>query len=181
MKKTSITLAVLCILSTFLLCTNANAQSTNNNFRFGIGIDGLVPVGNLTNTSNFGLGITPKLQYTFTDKFALTFTSGFYDFFGKKISLDQALGVYGSVRTNLEIIPVKAGARYFVTPDLYLAGEAGVGLEVENGGGPADLLLSPAIGYASKHWDVSLRYENLSANGGSVGFLGLRVAYGFGL
>lgn len=181
MKKTSFTLAVFCILSVFLFCTNANAQSTNSNFRLGIGVDGLVPVGSLTNTSNFGLGITPKLQYTFTNKFAVTLTSGFYNFFGKTITLADGLGGTVSLKTKLQIVPVKLGARYFVTPDFYVAGEAGVGFEVENGSGPTDLLLSPAVGYASKHWDVSLRYEDITHNSNSVGFLGLRVAYGFGL
>ena len=181
MKKKSNLLATLCIIAAFLLCTNAKAQSTGSKFRLGIGIDGLVPVGNLTNTTDFGLGITPRLQYTFNNNFALTFTSGFYHFFGKKIPLDQALGVSGTIKTNLEIVPVKAGAKYFVTPSIYLGGEAGVGFEVENGGGPADLLISPSVGYATKDWEVGLRYEILSNQHSSAGFLGLRIAYGFGL
>jgi Outer membrane protein beta-barrel domain len=181
MKKTTNLVAAICLAAASLLCTKASAQSSDSKFRFGIGVDGLLPVGSLTNSVNFGLGITPRLQYSVSDKFALTFTSGFYHFFSKQIHLTSPLGVVFTGKYDLDIVPVKAGVKYFVLPNIYLAGEAGVGFEVEDGGGPADLVLSPGIGYASKSWDVGLRYENFHNNTGSIGVFGLRVAYGFKL
>lgn len=183
MRKTSKLLAPLCLAAACLLGANANAQSNDSKFRFGIGVDGLIPVGNLTNTVNFGLGITPRLQYSVNNKFALTFTSGFYHFFTKKIYLTEGLGAGSSIENDLDIIPVKAGVKYFVLPNIYLAGEAGASFEVENGGGPVELILSPSFGYASKNWDIGLRYENFHGENYNYSFavIGLRVAYGFGL
>lgn len=181
MKKTTHLVAAICMIAACLLFTDANAQSNDSKFRFGIGVDGLVPVGSLTNNENFGLGITPRLQYSVSDKFALTFTSGFYHFFSKQIYYSAPLGAAITGKYDLDIVPVKAGVKYFVLPNIYLAGEAGVGFEVEDGGGPADLLLSPGVGYSSKNWDIGLRYENFHNNTGAIGVFGVRLAYGFKL
>ena len=181
MKKTSNLIMALFLVAASLLCNNANAQNNDSKFRFGIGIDGLLPVGNFTNTVNFGLAITPRLQYNVDNKFALTFTSGFYHFFTKKIFLTQGLGAGSTIENDLDIVPVKAGIKYFVLPNIYVAGEAGAGFEVEDGGGPVDLILSPSLGYASKNWDIGLRYENFRGQNASAGVFGIRIAYGFGL
>lgn len=163
--------------------SHANAQSaTPNPLRFGIGVEGLLPVGNTSNTLNFGLGITPRLQYSLSDKVALTFTSGIYHFFPKTVTY-PATGAFPGFTTKYksDIIPVKVGAKFFVGSNFYLAGEVGAAFEVAEGGGPVHFLASPGIGYATKKWDIGARYENFSGNGYSDGIIGLRVAYGFGL
>jgi hypothetical protein len=177
---------LFCIILTALILfvrINVSAQSiTPNNLRFGIGVDGLLPVGNSTSTLNFGLGITPRLQYSLSDKVALTFTSGIYHFFPKTVTY-SASGAFPGFTTKYEsdIIPVKVGAKFFVNSNFYLSGEVGVAFEVANGGGPVHFLASPGIGYATKKWDIGARYENFSGNGYSDGIIGLRIAYGFGL
>ncbi|MES2377534.1 MAG: hypothetical protein V4553_13200 [Bacteroidota bacterium] len=165
------------------VCSNASAQSvTKSNLRFGIGVDGLLPVGNATNTLNFGLGITPRLQYGISDKVALTFTSGIYHFFPKTVTY-AATGSYPgfTAKYKSDIIPVKVGAKFFVGSNFYLGAEFGAGFEVADGGGPVHFIASPSIGYATKKWDIGARYENLGSNSYSDGVIGLRVAYGFGL
>lgn len=172
------------IIAPVFLGNNAKAQSNDSKFRLGIGVDGLVPAGNLSNTENFGLGITPRLQYNIDKQFSLTFTSGFYHFFSKNIPLNVPLGNGSSAILSdfkLQIVPVKGGLKYFVLPDLYLAAEAGAGFEVEDGGGPVDLILSPSIGFTSKSWDIGLRYENFRGSNSSAGVFGMRIAYGFKL
>jgi hypothetical protein len=90
------------------------------------------------------------------------------------------------------MVPIKAGIKYFVSSNIYLAGEAGVGIETKAfnyQGEPDDLasqthtklLLSPGVGYANKHWDVGVRYENYSGSSANYGTVALRLAYGFGL
>jgi hypothetical protein len=161
--------------------TQSNAQSIQKGkLRFGIGVDGLVPVGNLSNTTNFGLGVTPRLQYGIADNVALTFTSGIYHFFPKDLYIQSSSQLY-KYQYDLDLIPVKAGIKAFVSSHVYIAGEAGVGFQVDNGGGDTKYLASGAIGYATKKWDFGIRYENFSGNGYRNGVIGLRVAYGFGL
>ena len=161
--------------------TQSKAQSIDKGrLRFGIGADALVPVGNLNNSTNFGLGITPRLQYGLSNKVALTFTSGIYHFFPKNMYAQTATQLY-AYRWDLDVIPVKVGFKAFVTSNIYIGGEAGMGFQVDNGGGDSEYLYSGAVGYANKKWDFGIRYENFSGNGYRNGMIALRVAYGFGL
>jgi hypothetical protein len=45
--------------------------------------------------------------------------------------------------------------------------------------GPKRFLLSPAVGYGNKHWDVGFHFERFSG-GADYGLAALRIAYGFG-
>lgn len=168
---------------TLFICSNANAQSTEkSNLRFGIGVDGLLPVGNLSNTENFALGITPRLQYRLSSTVSLTFTSGLYHFFPKTVTY-PAVGILPAVTVKYksDIIPVKAGAKFFLSDNIYFGAEAGAGFQVAEGGGPVALILAPGIGYANRKWDINARYEDFTYNGYSNDVVGLRIAYGFGL
>jgi len=188
MRKTKILLAAAILTFGLFIGNNAKAQSVaDGKFRFGIGVDGLLPIGNLSQTENFGLGITPRLQYGIGNNTALTFTSGFYHFFPKSVFIPDngyvvnGVPVQGTYKYKLDIIPVKVGIKQFISKDFYFGAEAGAGFEVEDGGGPVKLILSPAFGYASKHWDVAARYEGFFGQNSNYGTVGLRIAYGFGL
>jgi len=53
-----------CSGSSYILYNKCEAQTTNpNQWRFGIGVEGGIPTGNVTNVSNFDLGGTARLQY----------------------------------------------------------------------------------------------------------------------
>ena len=182
-KKTSKLLCTLLTALGLFIGSNVKAQSVPAKpLRFGIGLEGLFPVGNTAQAINPGLGLTPRLQYTLSDKVALTFTSGIYHFFPKTINYSASGAFPGFTTQNKsDIIPVKVGAKIFVHPNFYLSGEVGAAFEVADGGGPVHFLASPGIGYANKKWDIGARYENFSGNGYSDGIVALRVAYGFGL
>jgi hypothetical protein len=188
--KTATKFAALVFTVTLLFIgANSFAQSTpKSKFRFGIGVDALTPLGDFHNyQSNFGLGVTPRLQYGLTDRVALTFTSGFYRFFSKTYEYG---GMNDPIKTlPQDIIPVKLGLKAFITKNIYLGGEIGAGFETNNTGSytgngngrNTKLIASGGIGYASKNWDIGARYENFSGGKTQYGTLGLRIAYGFGL
>ncbi|PJJ79508.1 hypothetical protein [Mucilaginibacter auburnensis] len=184
MKITSTKLIAATVLAMFFVNNSAKAQSLpESKLKFGIGLDGILPVGNLTNTANFGLGLTPRLQYGVSENVAVTFTTGIYHFFTKEIRIPSGLpGQYNTMENKLDLIPVKAGVKSFVSSNVYFSGEIGVALQVDNGGGGSQFIASPGVGYAGDKWDLGVRYENLSKTGSnSAGFIGLRLAYGFGL
>lgn len=164
--------------------TNVKAQTTPpNQLRFGVGVEGLLPTGGLHDISNVGLGGTARLQYGVNNSVAVTLTSGYYNYFGKKI-IDGSDAKYPS----FGLVPVKAGAKAFLGDGFYFAGEVGAGFETKDdyrnvdGSKSTKLILSPGLGYASKSWDVGVRYENFSGgDSGNYGTVGLRIAYGFGL
>lgn len=174
---------LLCtVLAAFMLfiCSTVKAQSVHeSHLRFGLGVEGLLPVGNASQSINPGIGITPRLQYGLTDSWALTFTTGLYHFFPKTITIPATqFSAESKFKNKSDVIPVKIGAKYFFCSNFYLSGEVGAGFEVGSGQKSAHFLYSPGLGYASKNWDIGVRYENYNGNDGIVG---LRVAYGFGL
>ena len=159
--------------------TNVKAQTTPaNTIRFGIGLEVGAPTGNAHDASKFELGGTARLQYGVSNDLALTLTSGYYNFFASQYAKD--LG-----GRSLGMVPVKAGIKAFVGNGFYFSGEVGAGFEVhpifEGGDKNTKLILSPGVGYATKSWDVGVRYENYSGQNNNYGLVGLRLAYGFGL
>ncbi len=181
--KTRSTKPFYIIVATFLLFggSSAKAQSAMaGKFNLGIGFDALATVGNEVVRENLALGLTPRLQYGVSNRFAITLTSGFYSFFSTdpdKEFIQDAMNISKST-----IIPVKLGAKVFLGNNFYLAGEAGaVFEEARNPQDRVHFLWSPGIGYATKHWDIGARYEDFSGDRYTDGVIGLRVAYGFGL
>jgi hypothetical protein len=185
-KTKMITIAVAAVA--ILFAGKVKAQTTDvNKFRFGIGVEAGAPTGNAHDISNFELGGTARLQYGASKNLALTLTSGYYNMFGKEIP-----GQDGLKYKSLGMVPVKAGIKAFFAQNIYFSGEVGAGFETsafgdfkgdETPGLEKDtkLILSPGLGYASKSWDVGVRYENYSGQSNNYGLVGLRVAYGFGL
>ncbi|RFZ94573.1 hypothetical protein D0C36_03235 [Mucilaginibacter conchicola] len=173
MKKVNKLIAAAFTAAALFIGTNVNAQTTpKSNWRLGIGVEGLAPVGDLHTGSNFGLGGTARLQYGLGSNVALSLTSGYYNFFAKEVN-----GIKGD---DLGIVPVKAGIKAFVANNIYLGAEIGAGFETRENGN-TKLIASPGIGWANSSWDVGARYENFSGQSNNYGTVGLRIAYGFPL
>lgn len=181
MKKVSKLLALAFTATALFLTTSVKAQTTPPNaWRLGIGIEGGIPTGNLKDFSKFDLGGTARLQYGLNKDVALTLTSGYYNFFARKTSATIDGVTYTAKPSDLGLVPVKVGVKAFFAGNLYFGAEVGAGFETDYAKN-TKLILSPGLGYASKNWDVGLRYESFSGQGDSYGLVGLRVAYGFGL
>jgi hypothetical protein len=186
MKKVTNLLAVAAVAGAIFFGSSAKAQTiTPDKFRFGVGVEGGLATGNAHDFSNLELGGTARLQYGVSSNLAITLTSGYYNFFGK----DEP-GTDTKYQ-SLGMVPIKAGIKYFFTQSLYFGAEAGVGIETKTflpqgiderfAEKDTKLLLSPGLGWANKHWDVGVRYENYSGQSNSYGLVAARLAYGFGL
>ena len=167
-------------LSVFLatgifFASNSYAQTTEKGkWRWSLGAEAGLPTGSIKKYSNFELGGTLRAQYGLSNSLALTFTSGYYNFFAK----EQEIPGFGLTKLDdIGIIPVKVGIKSFMNSGFYWAAEAGAGFETP--GGPAKLILSPGIGFAKKSWDTGIRYEHFVQSGADFGSAMLRVAYGF--
>jgi hypothetical protein len=102
------------------------------------------------------------------------------NFQGKDINI---AGINGKV-PNLGVVPLKIGARYFLAENFYAGGELGAAIGT-NSGSETSFIYTPHIGVefpvADKSTiDLGARYEAWSNNGTSR-FIGLRLAYNFGL
>lgn len=164
-------------LFAFLIFVSSSSYAqtvTQGKWRFSFGAEGGLPVGNIKDYSNFELGGTIRAQYGLKAGLALTFTSGYYNFFAKKIEIP---GLGFTKLDDAGIIPVKVGIKSFLGNNFYWAAEAGAGFETP--GGPVKLILSPGIGYATTSWDIGARYEHFTQSHQSFGMVALRAAYGF--
>ncbi|QKJ30892.1 hypothetical protein HQ865_14415 [Mucilaginibacter mali] len=184
MKKIKLLSAAAFIVAAILSGLNAKAQAIKDGqWRLGIGLEVNKGLGDFGDATSIGIGITPRLQYGLSSDLAFTLTSGYYHFFGKTYT-SSILTPFGTTTAtvtgaDVNLVPLKAGIKAFFTEGWYFGAEVGAAFSTAKNGKTL-LDLSPALGYASGPWEVSGRYEHLS-NDGSLGFVGLRVAYGFDL
>jgi hypothetical protein len=180
------------LLGASVLCfftITAKAQTTqthsDNPWHFGVGVESGITLSGIASKTE--IGATGRLQYDVSKNFALTLTSGYYEFLGT------------NVRAAMGLVPVKLGLKAYAGSGFYFSGEAGAGFETQNfnvlknadNGIPkrTKLLWSGGFGYAVKSWDFSLRYESFFGNNKSYyvndhintnfSLVGLRVGYTF--
>lgn len=187
-KTTKLAAAAIAFAGLLFTNTTTKAQSTGHDsqaWRFGIGVEPGLPVGNMRDFSHFALGGTARLQKDLNGSVSLMLTSGYTNYFAR--NYDTPVG-----KTDFKdygIVPVKAGVKAFFAPHAYVSGEVGAGFETnDNAYNGYDkgtkLILSPGIGYAmsGSGIDIGVRYDNYSgANSPNYGQVALRVAYGFKL
>ncbi|GAB1462447.1 hypothetical protein [Pedobacter sp.] len=169
------------LFSIFL--TTVNAQQ----FRLSVAPEFNFPTGNASSVSGIGFGGSLKAEIGVSEHYALTASSGYNLFIGKKY--------LGTRIQNIEAIPTKLGLKYYSTPDFYIEGQVGA---VFNGNNSAktSLVWSPGFGTLIKTGskknkiDFGLRYESwtlkskVSSAGiksSNFGFVGLKLGYLFGL
>ncbi|MDR0792017.1 MAG: outer membrane beta-barrel protein [Chitinophagaceae bacterium] len=155
-----------------------------------IGVEGALPMGGWdigdgsgTKLSSFGVGVTAKYAYNFTEKVAGTFQTGYIYFPGK---------TFPGGKVNSGQIPFKVGVRassgnFYFEPQLGISSfdaKANVNAtditDAESVSG-STTAFTYAIGLgvmASKNLDLGLRYEAMSKEG-TISFLALRIAYTF--
>lgn len=153
----------------------ANAQTQGAVQKLGIGAEVILPVSE-GSSGTLGLGASLKYEHPIAPALNFTISAGYINLFSTES------GASGSAN----LIPFKAGAKYYFGKGFYGATELGASILSSEGESVTAFTFSPGLGVslASKsknNVDIGLRYENLSANGGSFSLLGLRIGYNFGL
>jgi hypothetical protein len=189
--KHKIGLAALAFLGFLAYAGRAKAQdapkSSKQEFRLSVGPEIGIPVGDLSNTYNWNLGGSIQADIPIVQNLYVTVNAGYNNFFIKD-------GFKQEGGRNMQLIPVKAGLKYFpVGNTFYVQGEAGVSFLANKTDLQADksagFTYAPQIGalipLARKNYlDVGFRWEHTQAfyeTGSSDSFLALRVAYSFAL
>lgn len=167
--------------------TTTTSTTTNSGVRLSIGVDAGIPVGDFNNTHSWNLGGSVQANIPVAQSLFVTVNAGYNNFFGKSIggsSVDY---------TNINLIPAKAGLKYFFIPSLYVQGEAGASFLTNKdqlgATKTAAFVYAPQVGIllpvgGKSFIDAGVRFESNSAfvnNGNNLNFIGLRLAYAFGL
>lgn len=171
------------------LSLQSNAQSTpeRSGIILGVGPQANLPMGDFKDAYDWSIGGSVQADFPIMrNDLYVVVNAGYNNFFAK----DNGVGT-GS---DLQVIPVSAGLKYyFPTTNLYVQGTAGVGFVGNKDDVAADkstsFIYSPAVGYllnigGKNYLDFAVKFESdakIYDKGKSSNFLGLRVAYNFGL
>lgn len=184
MKK-AIKLSTFILAALTLLTFSAKAQDREG-FRLSVGPEFGLPVGDFGDAYDWSVGGSIQAEYPILkNDLYVTLNAGFNNFFAKDFN-----GISGE---DLQLLPVKAGLKYFPVGDFYVQGEAGVSFLTNKDDigatKSATFAYAPQVGYqfnlgGKSYLDAGVRFQGNSKftdNGSSNNFFGLRIAYGFGL
>lgn len=168
--------------------TTTKSTTTHTGIVYSIGADGGIPTGKLSDGYNAGLGGSLQVDIPVATNLFVTVNAGYNNLFGK----DNAYGT-GVKATNIQLLPVKAGLKYFPVSNFYVQGEAGAAFSLNKSDlgydNSAAFIYAPQVGVqfplgGNSFIDAGVRYEAsikfISTNDNStVQFFGLRLAYAF--
>jgi hypothetical protein len=169
--------------------TTSKTSTTSNGVILSVGVDAGIPTGKLNDSYNWNLGGSiqadiPVVQH----QLFVTVNAGYNNIFGKK-NIDGT----GIDATNIQLLPVKAGLKFFPINNFYIQGEAGAAFLLNksdlNDDKSAAFVYAPQVGVqfplgGKSYIDAGVRYEgttkfNSAVDNSKVNFIGLRVAYAF--
>ena len=164
--------------------SNVSAQTKDvamTGQKLGIGAEFAFPTGDFGDVYNLGYGGSLQFQTPIAAKLNFTATAGYLNFTGKDYT--TPIGTFKAA--DFGSIPVKIGARYFLAENFYAGGELGASFATGDNSGTA-FVYTPNIGVefpvADKaSIDFGVRYEAWSRDSSTLRFVGLRLAYNFGL
>ena len=169
----------LLTLITLVLFTmfNQTANAQLKKFRVGLGLEGALPTGDLSNGYSVGGGLTARFELRPLHNLALNATAGAMIFAPKQVNSGYDI-------KPLLNIPIKFGVKYIFVGHLYGMIEAGNTnshlyyydqnsrsvLQTRTN----NFTWAPSIGVQLIGFDIGLRYESF----GSSNFTGLRLGFG---
>lgn len=192
--KTSIKISVLALglLSVFSFSIKAQEIKTTNTttssgIRLSIGPDAGIPLGSFGDRYDWSIGGSVQADFPILkEQLFVTVNAGYLNFMAKNDT-----GLPNS--SDLQMIPVKAGLKYFPVHNFYVQGEAGASFLTNKSDVGASkstvFVYAPQVGYlfnlgGRNYLDAGVRFEGntkFTDNGSSNNYLALRVAYSFGL
>jgi len=170
--------------------TTTKTSTGPNGIVLSIGADAGIPTGKLNDAYNWNIGGSVQADIpVLPHQLFVTVNAGYNSIQGKK----DYLGVQGNDVPNIQLLPVKAGLKYFPVSHFYIQGEAGAAFLLNksdlNYDKSAAFVYAPQLGYqfplgGKSYLDAGVRYEASTKfssvyDGSKVNFFGLRVAYAF--
>lgn len=167
-------------ISALLVCSaGVYAQKNSSRLRLSAGVEAGLPTGNFESTakSYFGSSVQADVS-VIKQTLYISANAGSINIYTKQ-----------PLRGDIQMIPVKAGLKYFPVKNLYIQGLAGVSFVVNKSkiglDKSATFVYSPQVGFVKRfgsihYLDLGLRYESYSklySIGNRIQYLGLRVAY----
>jgi hypothetical protein len=188
LKITALVLALAGITVGAKAQTNPTSTKTTG-IRYSVGVDAGIPTGNLSDAYSWNLGGSIQADIPVASQLFVTVNAGYNNLFGKDVTV---AGVTASA-TNIQLLPVKAGLKFFPVSNFYVQGEAGASFLLNKSDIGANnstvFTYAPQVGYqfplsGSSFLDAGVRFENTTKinsnlDDSKLHFVSLRLAYGF--
>ncbi|MEN0054073.1 MAG: hypothetical protein AAGC65_10405 [Mucilaginibacter sp.] len=193
--KTSLKLSTLIFLLLSIISLNLKAQDINtpvtpkttnlgSGIRLSAGIESGLPIGKLNDAYNWNFGGSVQADFPIIEReLYATLNAGFNNIYANNVSN----------AADIQLIPVKAGLKYFPVKNFYVQGEAGASFIANKSDmgttKSAAFVYAPQVGVLfnvsrKSYIDAGVRFESNSAfytNDNKSNFIGLRIAYAFNL
>jgi hypothetical protein len=172
--------------------SSAKTSTGPNGIVLSVGVDAGIPTGKLNDAYNWNIGGSVQADIpVLPHQLFVTVNAGYNSIQGK----NNIGGVQGLDATNIQLLPVKAGLKYFPISHFYIQGEAGAAFALNKSDlgfdNTAAFVYAPQVGVqfplgGRSYIDAGVRYEgstkfNSAIDNSKVNFFGLRVAYAFDL
>ena len=192
-----ITLRKILYLIAFIGFTySAKAQNVAipDTTRLSVGLDGGSPNGGFSNSYQYSIGASLQVDVPLTEKLYFTGNLGFNSFFPQSNIGSNPEAILNVKVAHMNIVPLKAGLKYFLIRGFYVQGEVGESLLINKSAVYAlnslGLTYAPQMGIVfklknnRKYIDAGVRFERTQSfygDGGYNNFFALRIAYAFNL
>ena len=176
--------------TTTTIPASSKTSTGPNGIVLSVGVDAGIPTGNLNNSYNWNIGGSVQADIpVIPHQLFVTVNAGYNSFQGK----NNIGGLTGLDATNIQLLPVKAGLKYFPISHFYIQGDAGAAFALNKSDVGFDksaaFVYAPQVGVqfplgGKSYIDAGVRYEattkfSSGINDDKVNFFGLRVAYAF--
>lgn len=189
MKSSIKFLTLLAAFAGFSIAAKAQSSTSKttgtDGVRLSIGVESGIPTGNFSDSHSWNLGGSIQADIPVAKPLFVTINTGYNNFFGKTIG--------GYSVPDFNVIPAKAGLKFFPVSNFYIQGEAGADFLVNKNTVGADksaaFVYAPQIGVqfpvgGKSFIDAGVRYEATSSYvdnaSAKINYFGIRLAYGFG-
>jgi len=195
MKTTRKIGVVTALLVSLAITSNAQTPATggapasdgsNKEFRLSVGPEFGLPIGSFNTAYSWTFGGSVQADIPILPNFYVTVNAGYQDAFVRNNEVPGR---------NLQLIPLKAGLKYFFVDNLlYVQGQAGAAILGNKSDVGADksagFLYSPQVGVLIKlarknYIDAGFYYQGTqsfwNAGSGNLNQLGIRLAYTLGI
>ena len=194
MKSTLKITALVAAFAAFTLGAKAQTNptptttTTSGGVRLSIGVDAGIPTGKVSDNYNWNIGGSVQADIPVANQLFVTVNAGYNSIMGK----NNVNGTNVSA-TDIQLLPAKAGLKYFPVKSFYVQGEAGAAFALNKSDlgfdKSAAFIYAPQIGYqfalgGKSYLDAGVRYEASTkfvstVNDSKINFFGLRIAYAF--
>lgn len=180
MRKNRLLLAFIIVLCTLI----SNQVSAQSPLKFGIGIEGGIPIGSASDGHSAAIGANLNVLFPLpVNNLSVIGSAGYQQWFikGEVKDLFKEEGI--DVKSP-GFIPIRVGARYGIAPSpFYIKFDLGPAISVKEPIEGVDsgtaMSYSPGAGVKLGSFEAELKFDIYSKSGESLSFFGLKLSHYF--